>query len=519
MFDYLRRLATTGAAYTASSVLSKLIAVFLLPIYTHYLTPSDYGAAEVMLASVIAASIVVRLGVIEAILRFYYVGGEEPRAVVATGFASLFWVATVAAVVALPFAGPISIALLGHEDAGLARLAILGLWTLTMYEYSLTLLRLDERARAYFGITIANVLITIPFTVFLIVAEGERASGILLGTYGTGALVVIWMLWRERRRLSLIPDRALLRRMFRFGLPTMPAELSLYSLNFIDRIILARMAGLTEVGLYALAVKFAQAMQVLARGLQLAWPPLAYSIRDDDEARRVYASIFTWFAAALAFGVIGLWLESRWIVRLLAAPEYFPSYQAVGLVATGIALYALYLAMVVILGRTGRTEFSFPATIAAVVANVILNLLLVPSQGIVGAGLALVGSYVIVLALMYVFTQRLFRVPYEWRRLALILLSAAAIVGAGEVLLPTSGAIGLLSRGVLWLVYPAILFVAGFLHEEERSGLGELLSPSAIAGRARSLRAAPAEGEAGKAPGLGPEVYEEATRDEDRPGV
>src|SRR5918992_2377922 len=108
MFAYLRRLATTGAAYTASSVVSKLIAVFLLPIYTHYLTPSDYGAAEVMLASVIAASIVVRLGVIEAILRFYYLAGERPERVVATGFASLFWTATVGAAIALPLAGPIS---------------------------------------------------------------------------------------------------------------------------------------------------------------------------------------------------------------------------------------------------------------------------------------------------------------------------------------------------------------------------------------------------------------------------
>ena len=391
MFDYLRRLATTGAAYTASSVLSKLIAVFLLPIYTHYLSPSDYGAAEVMLASVIAASIVVRLGVIEAILRFYYLPNERSPAVVATGFASLFWGATILSLVLLPIAGPISQALLGHEDAGLARLAILGLWAQTLYEYALTLLRLDERAKAYFGITIVNVLITIPFTVFLIVVEGERASGILLGTDATGAAVTVWMLWRERRRLALVPDTPLLRRMFRFGLPTMPAELSLYSLNFIDRIIIARTVGLAEVGLYALAVKFAQAMQVLVRGLQLAWPPLAYSIQDDDEARRVYSSIFTWFAAVLAFAASGLWLESRWIVRLLAAPDFFASYQAVGLLATGIGLYGLYLAMVVILGRTGRTEYSFPATIAAVVTNVILNLVLVPSHGIVGAGLALVG--------------------------------------------------------------------------------------------------------------------------------
>jgi O-antigen/teichoic acid export membrane protein len=519
MFEYVRRLATTGAAYTASSVLSKLIAVFLLPIYTHYLTPSDYGAAEVMLASVIAASIVVRLGIIEAILRFYYLATERPQAVVATGFASLFWGATILAALALPFAGPISEVLLGREDAGLARLAILGLWTLTMYEYALTLLRLDERARAYFGITIVNVLITIPFTVFLIVVEGERASGILLGTYATGAVVTLWMLFQQRRRLSLVPDRALLRRMFRFGLPTMPAELSLYSLNFIDRIILARMAGLAEVGLYALAFKFAQAMQVLARGFQLAWPPLAYSIRDDEEARRVYSAIFTWFAAVLAFAAAGLWLESRWIVRLLASPEFFPSYQAVGLLATGIALYALYLAMVVILGRTGRTEFSFPATIAAVVVNVGLNLLLVPSQGIVGAGLALVASYMVVLALMYVFTQRLFPVPYEWRRLALVLIAASVLVAAGEVLLPTSGAIGLLSRGAAWLAFPLILYVTGFLHEEERSGLGELLRPSAIAARARGLRAEPVEADDSEQPTLGPEVYEVAARDEDRSGT
>jgi O-antigen/teichoic acid export membrane protein len=521
MFEYLRRLATTGAAYTASSVVSKLIAVFLLPVYTHYLTPSDYGAAEVMLSSVIAASIVVRFGVIEAILRFYYLAGESPARVVSTGFATLFWGATVAAAVALPFAGPISQALLNHQDAGLARLAILGLWTLTLYEYALTLLRLDERARAYFGITVANVLVTIPFTVWLVVVEGERASGILLGTYGTGAIFVVWMLWRERHRLSFLPDRGLLRRMFRFGLPAMPAELSLYSLNFIDRIILVRLSGLAEAGLYALAVKFAQGMQVLARGFQLAWPPLAYSIQDDDEARRAYATIFTWFAAVLAFAVTGLWLLSRWIVRLLAAPDFFRSHEAIGLLATGIALYALYLAMVVILGRTGRTEFSFPATIAAVATNVALNLVLVPSQGIVGAGLALVASYVVVVVLMYAFTQRLFAVPYEWRRLALVLLSAAVLVGAGETLMPTAGLVGLVTRAALWLAYPAVLLAMGFLHEEERSRLAAMLSPSAVAARARGLRAsaAPVNPEPDDTRALGPEIYEAVARDEDRSGV
>src|SRR5919106_662455 len=347
MGGYLRRLATTGAAYTAASVLSKLIAVALLPLYTRYLAPADYGAAEVLFAAVVAASIVVRFGVIEALLRFYYTSGEDPGRVVSTSFAALFWAGSAGALLALPFAGPLSEALLDSHDPGLVRIAIGDLWVLTLFEYLLTLFRLEERARAYFVTTMANVLVTIPVTVVLIVAADEGAHGLLLGSYATGAVFVVGLIAAHRRRLSLRVNRPLLGRLLRFGFPTMPAELSLYSLNFIDRVILVRYAGLAEAGLYALAVKVAQAVNVLVRGVQLAWPPLAYSIRDDDEARRAYAVIVTWFVAVCTFFVVGLWLFSRWIVRLLAAPEYFESYEAIGLVSTGVMLYALYLVLVV----------------------------------------------------------------------------------------------------------------------------------------------------------------------------
>jgi O-antigen/teichoic acid export membrane protein len=141
-------LATTGAAYTAASILSKLIAVALLPLYTRYLTPADYGAAEVMFAAIVSASIVVRFGLIEAVLRFYYKDDEDPDRVVASSFAGLFWLATVGALVALPFATPISEALLDRPAPDLARIAIGGLWVLTMFEFMLTLFRLEERARS-----------------------------------------------------------------------------------------------------------------------------------------------------------------------------------------------------------------------------------------------------------------------------------------------------------------------------------------------------------------------------------
>ena len=518
MSGYLRRLATTGAAYTAASILSKVIAVVLLPLYTRYLTPADYGAAEVMFAAVVTASIVVRFGLIEAVLRFYYVEGEDPRRVVSSSFAALFWLSTVAVVVLMPFAKPISEALLDGSPAEMARISatqlgqisIAGLWVLTMSEFLLTMFRLEERARAYFVTTILNVLGTIALTVVLVVGVGDGARGLLLASYGAGAATVLILIALQWRSLSLRFDRALLRRLLRFGLPTMPAEVSLYALNFVDRLIIVRSLGLTEAGLYSLAVKFAQAVNVIVRGFQLAWPPLAYSIRDDDEARRAYATIVTLFTAGCAFVVTGMWLFSRWIVRLLAAPEFFASYKAVGLISTAVTLYALYLVLVVILGRTGRTEFNLPATLAALVANVALNLLLVPPLGIVGAGLALVASYVVVLVLMYAFTQRLFPVPYEWGRLAKVTLASAALVGLAELLVPTAGIAGFLGRAVLLAAYPLALYASRFFTPGERAWLSRLRQPSAIAAELRAMRA-----ESAAVDGRVPEAYEAELMDED----
>jgi len=512
MSGYLRRLATTGAAYTAASILSKVIAVALLPLYTRYLTTEDYGAAEILFAAVVAASIIVRLGLIEAILRFYYLDDEDPARVVSGTFAGLFWLSTLGALIALPFAVPLSELLLpepeklGGSAPELVRIAIGGLWVLTMWEFMLTLFRLEERARAFFVTTILNVVAAIGLTVVLVVGLDEGARGLLIGSYATGGVFVVALIALQWRRLSLRFDPALLRRLFRFGMPTMPAEVSLYALNFVDRLIIVRSLGLAEAGLYSLGVKFAQAVNVLVRGFQLAWPPLAYSIRDDGEARRVYATVVTLFVAGCSFVVAGMWLFAPWIVRALAAPKFFDSYEVIGLITAAVTLYALYLVLVVILGRTGRTEFNLPAALGALVVNVVLNLLLVPRLEIVGAALALVASYLVVLGLMYAFTQRLFPVPYEWGRMLRVVLTVAAIVGGAELLTPIDGAAGFLIRAALLAVYPLALWVTGFFSEEERRWLGHLRHPRALLA---SLRAEPA------VDGHIPEVYEAERMDED----
>ncbi len=211
-----------------------------------------------------------------------------------------------------------------------------------------------------------------------------------------------------------------------------------------------------------------------------------------------------------------MWLEARWIVRLLAAPDFFDSYEAIGPLALGAALYGVYLALVVILGRTGKTQYNFPVTIVATIANVILNLILVPAWGIVGAGVALIVSYLIVIVLIYAVSRRIFPIPWQWGRLAVVVGAAAVLVAGGDLLLPTDGAAGFLARLALFCLYPLLLWFGGAINAAERAQVVELLRGGSLRERLAQMRAeAPSESdERARAE----ELYEQEIRDRDRGG-
>jgi O-antigen/teichoic acid export membrane protein len=481
MWGYIQRLVRTGAAYQAADVVSKVIALGLLPVYTRHLSQADYGVAELLLTLVILMSIVVRLGVGEAFVRFHFLDEDPHRrrrvARASTGF--LLVATTVTALLAAAFAGPLSKLTLGYEDAGIMRIAILGLWSFTNLELAYALLRVDERARTYLTASLTNVTLTIGLTVWLVVFEGEGARGLLAGNFAASTVVLLGLWWVLRDKLGIVPDgKALteLRPMLRFGLPTVPAEMSVFLLNVVDRFYLFRYESEGAAGLYSLAVKLAAVVVFTVRAFQYAWPPLAYSIEDDREAGRVYSFVTTYYVFGTGLIVAALTLLGRWVVRLFAAPDFFGAHEALPWVALGWALYGLFLVFVVMAGRAQVTTRNFPAAIAGLAVNVVLLLVLVPPMGIAGAGLALVGAYTVMLALMYVFTRSLFAVAFQWSRLAQIVLVMGGVTAAAELLLPTDGAIGFASRTLALLAIPLLLVAIRFFRPEEVARMRMLLA-------------------------------------------
>src|SRR5207248_5974690 len=149
MTSYLRRLVSSLAAYQVADVASKVMAVLLLPVYTRYISRSGYGVVELLANGVIFISILVRLGIIEAFLRYYFSDEEEQRrdALARKAIVFLLVATTVVAAALAAAAAPLSKLVLSHRDSLTFLVAVLGLWAFTNLELAYALLRVDERLK------------------------------------------------------------------------------------------------------------------------------------------------------------------------------------------------------------------------------------------------------------------------------------------------------------------------------------------------------------------------------------
>ena len=199
--------------------------------------------------------------------------------------------------------------------------------------------------------SMANVLLTVALTVTLVVFLDGGAHGYLAGNYAASAVVLLGHLGDRGAA-----DRGARRRATRSarcsatGCRSCRRRRRSSRSTSIDRAYLLRAESAAAAGLFALAVKLATVVIVAVRAFGLAWPPLAYSVTDDDEARRLYATVTTWYVVIIGLVVLGLALLSRWIVDLLAAPDFAAAHEALGWVALGWGLYGLALLLVTVAG-------------------------------------------------------------------------------------------------------------------------------------------------------------------------
>ncbi|MCK4354533.1 MAG: flippase, partial [Dehalococcoidia bacterium] len=471
MFRQLLRLSKHSITYGLGVAVSQVVAFFLLPVYTRYLTPADYGGLEIFQATLSILSTIFVMGLTSALFKSYFNYSDEERRKTVVGTAFLFLTGTsfLFLLILMALAGDFSALLFGSvEYTFYFRVIFLTLFFDVGILVAFSVFRAREESKKYAIFALLRFLTAAGLNILFVVVLHRSVLGILWGGLIAAFLLYSILLRDIIKNAKLSFSIAELKEMLSFGLPLVPAGLAAWIMTMADRYFLQFLSTPTELGLYSLGYKFGMVIQGLIVGpFSLAWPPFLLSIAKEKKAKEVYSSVLTYFVVIAMFAALGLSVLSKEILIVMTKPPFYEAYKVIPLIGLSYVLFGCYFVLNAGIWLEKKTKYLALIVGVGAAVNLGLNYLLIPSYGMMGAAVATVISYVLLPVGSYFVSKRYYPIKYEWGRVAKILV-AAGLVYVGSLFIRNDSAV---IAGVLKLVsllgFPLLLFAFRFFKPEE----------------------------------------------------
>ena len=474
--DHLISISGQSLAYGIGQFGRGVVIYLALPVITRLLGQVDYGIVAVMVSFVSFTDVLSDAGIPAATLRLYNDsedGNYRARVLGSSLFLFMLY-ALVMAVAIWALAGPLAGWLLDDSKyAGLMRIGAAVMVMLTAISFGQIMYRVQVRP-----------LNNSASDLVLIFAQTGLALGLVglfsFGVYGYwwgqligAALTTLFVAFTLRRSLHFSISKDQLKGLMIYALPLIPASMAAWALRLADRPIILHFYNLQDVAIYELGYKIASMLQIAIAPFNLAWPQFAYSRMRDQDAPRLFRDVLTGLTAACVFLGLGVFALRRELVLFFGSAQYLGAMPVITLVLVGQIALALFPILSVgprISKRTSQIAW-IGGTSATV--NIILNLVLLPRFGIVGAAIATMLAYVLQAAMAYVVGRREYDFPLDYVRLAKLFVAAA--VSAGFVMLVERtlhpSLLSLCAKSLSIPLFVGMLFASGFVKVGQLRGI------------------------------------------------
>ncbi len=470
----LRSLTKSSALYSLGSIATRVVGFLMIPIYTHYLSPQDYGTLE--LIEMITAVTAITFGLVaigSGMTRIYhdYVDPAWQASVISTATiasAVIVTMASGAGVLAAPLLA--GWAFDGAHHVGLLRLTFASLIGGTVLEVGLGYYRIRDRAWRYVGFCFVHLVVTLTLNIVFIVGLGWGLWGFVLSKLITGGVGCVYLTGSVLREVGIRWNGEAARRMLRFSAPLILGGISLFVVHFANRFFVVSFRGLAWVGVFALAYKFGFLISDLIGGpFVRAWSAQVFSLTHHKGWERRVAEVFT----ALVFVVLAAWtglsLFIPEIVTIMAAPEFHMASAFVPLIALGYSARTLgdFFADIILINKRSFTRATISTGTA--IASTVLNVLLIPSFGVWGASWATFGTWLLFFVVTWWQARRDFHFPMRYRALGLLALVAAATYAASWLVNPDGFLLRIAWKALLGVVALAVAWRLDLWTPEQRA--------------------------------------------------
>lgn len=451
----LRRLLRDSALYSVSAALSRGIAIFLIPLYTRFLLPAEYGALDLLMVAATLSNYLISLEISQGVARVYAEAKTPEAKQSCVSAAAWFAVAAYAAfaILASFFPGDIAQLLLGSARwTAAVQAMILAVAANGVFFLLQDLLRWQLQPLRHAAASISYTAVSASVGAFLVITADAGVPGILYGQC-VGAVVGICVAWINgaANDWQLQFNGSRWREMVSYSAPQVISSFAAFFTLYVDRLLIKEFMTLDDVGIYGVGARIASVVALLMAGFQSGYIPIVFQNYQAAETPGQMARVFRYFLAMATGLLLMLAGFSKELLWIFTTPQYYGSWQTVPLLAAAMLFANMYIfAPGIFIAR--RTGIVAAINVSTALLNIAVNVLLIPAMGILGTALGTLGSsFVAFLAYVY-FNRRFYPIPFDWSRIATAGLLGAACAAVLMLLQTFDGPAAFAFRAVFWSI-------------------------------------------------------------------
>jgi O-antigen/teichoic acid export membrane protein len=451
--------------------LGKLVGFFMIPFYTHYLSPTDYGTLELLDLSLSLIGLVLTMWLNASVVRHYndFDDPKDRNQAISTTFIFSVVIGVVVTALGLRFSRFLSALILNTPDLHFyVALEAASFLVSAVNIVCLSYLRARQRSSLVVSAGLVSLFLSLLLNIYFIAVCHAGVVGVLYSSLISSTLVTVVLSAYVIHQVKLSFSYAKLRGIITFGAPLIITSAAAFTVNFSDRFFLRHFSTIANVGIYALGYKFGFMISLLVvQPFDMIWQARIYEIARQARSGEIFSRLFEYYCFVLVTVALGLSIVIKELLSVISTSSFHSAYKVVPIIALAYVFQGtnrFFLAGSYIAKKTMPLGL---VGVASAAVNIGLNLLLIPHFGMLGAAGATAVSFFFMSGLALFVSQKAYPIPYAFSRVARLLGLAALVYLATSLVVIPSPVLQVSIKLALFLAFPVVLYLLGFFDKHE----------------------------------------------------
>lgn len=460
----MNKLVTNTSVYTIGRILPKAASMVLLPIYTKYLTPNDYGIISSM--GVLGSIIVVffTLSIERSVIRLYYEyeTEEEKKTFLGTVTLSIWMISTLIVLLLFLFSKYVGLTYRSISFYPFYAITILATFVNIFNSVPMIYMALKGQALKFVLLSMSQFILNSGIILWFILVQKDGAIGVLKANLYSTVVFLPYFIVFSFKICKMKFKYEMFKNAFNFSFPIVPAILTGWVLTFSDRVFIERYYNLSDVGIYSMAYQIAALIGLFTSSFGTAYDPLFFKLANHQDQKLAQKKIFNYNELYLIIVILICFCLSffaKEVVSLILDKKYVDVYLFVPIISFSYLFVSAGTLTSHFFQQSKKMKPNMYISIFTAILNTILNFLLIVPFGTYGAAYSTVISFGVGWYISYYYCKKsCYFVPISWKIIIPMVFSLSLLVILFQYFINVSLIISLIMKTTFLIVIGFYVF-------------------------------------------------------------